>query len=269
MLRARKLYEQGNYEQARNAWPGNHRDERAALSSLMHGRNARRALHAVDKYLRHFLVSALQSFLFNEVVIARLATIDKVLLGDLAFKHGHGAVFHVTDPAAEQPRADRLEISPSGPLYGSKMSWPTDEPEKIEREVIQRYAVDLNWFNQGENRIRGDRRALRIPLVGAITPDVPEAESQDKPVQFDAKPMPPASENPLFAPPKTPPELAVPTIGAGQDEAGSFIEVSFALPSGAYATILLRELMKVEVAETEEQAGATEEPSDANIEEEP
>ena len=260
MLRARRLYEQGNFEQARNAWPGNHRDERAALSALAHGRNVRRARYAVDKHLRRFLVSALQSFLFNEVLIARLATMDKVLLGDLAFKHGHGAVFRVTDPAAEQPRADRLEISPSGPLYGSKMSWPTDEPERIEREVIQRFGVDVNWFGQGENRIRGDRRALRIPLVGAIKQELAEPESQDQPVRFDATPMPPASENPLFAPPTMPPELDVPTIQAGQDDAGSYIEVSFALPSGAYATILLRELMKAESAEAEESPAPTEEP---------
>ena len=270
MLRARKLYDEGNFEHARNAWPGNHRDERAALSALMHGRNPRRALHAVDKYLRHFLVSALQSFLFNEVLIARLPTIDKVLVGDLAFKHGHGAVFRVTDPAAEQPRADRVEISPSGPLYGSKMSWPTDEPEKIEREVIARYGVDINWFSQGENHIRGDRRALRIPLVGAVKAGSAEPEPKEEGPQkivFDAAPKP--GEALLPKPPAESADLVVPTLQAGQDEAGSYLEVSFALPSGAYATILLRELMKAETAEAEEPPAGTEELPGGSEEEAP
>ena len=31
---------------------------------------------------------------------------------------------------------------------------------------------------------------------------------------------------------------------AGSDDAGSFVSVEFALPSGAYATIVLREIMK-------------------------
>lgn len=209
MRRARELYAAGHFEQARNAWPGHHRDERAALSALLHGRNARRARYAVDKHLRRFLVSALQSFLFNEVLVERLPTIDRVLAGDLAFKHGHGAVFHVEDPAVEQPRADTLEISPSGPLYGYKMTWPTGEPERIEREIIARSGVDVRWFGQGEHRIRGDRRPLRIPL--------PQAAAS-----------------------------------AGHDDAGPFIQISFALPSGAYATVVLREVMKAELAESDD-----------------
>lgn len=208
MLRARQLYEAGKLTQARAAWPGHHRDERAALGALARNPSARKARYAVDKHLRRFFISALQSYLFNRVLIRRLDTIDKLLLGDLAFKHGHGAVFHVQDPQAEQPRADRLEISPSGPLYGYKLTWATDEPGQIEHDVAQQAGIDVGWFGQGEHRVRGDRRPLRIPL--------PDAEAD-----------------------------------AGQDEAGSFIRVAFSLPSGAYATIVLRELMKSDRAETE------------------
>ncbi|MDD4890514.1 MAG: tRNA pseudouridine(13) synthase TruD [Phycisphaerae bacterium] len=215
MLRARKLYTDGKFDDARHAWPGHHREERAALGALVHGRNARRARFAVDKHLRRLFLSALQSFLFNEVVAARLPTIDKVLLGDLAFIHGRGAVFAALDPAVEQPRADSLEISPSGPLYGFKMTWPTGEAEKIERDVVTRNGVDVAWFGQGEHNIRGERRPLRIPLPKA-------------------------------------------TCSSGVDDAGVYIEVSFALPSGAYATVALRELMKSEEGESEESPGASE-----------
>jgi tRNA pseudouridine13 synthase len=208
MLRARKLYEEGKFNQARAAWPGHHRDERAALGALAHNQPARKARYAVDKYIRKFFVSALQSYLFNQVLIRRLATIDKLQAGDLAFIHGHGAVFAVADPAVEQPRADRLEISPSGPLYGYRMTWPTGEPERIEREVVQQAGIDVEWFGRGEHHVRGERRPLRIPLPDA-------------------------------------------TVDAGGDEFGSFIQLAFSLPAGAYATIVLRELMKSDRAETE------------------
>ena len=86
------------------------------------------------------------------------------------------------------------------------MTWPSGEPERIEREVAHRYGIDVAEFGRGENRIRGDRRPLRIPLADA-------------------------------------------TCEASQDEAGSFLHLSFFLPSGSYATVLLREIMKSEAAE--------------------
>ncbi|MCG3178806.1 MAG: tRNA pseudouridine synthase D [Phycisphaerae bacterium] len=203
MLKARELYEQGKFDEARRAWPPYHRDERAALAALARDGKHKHARSAVDKHLRRFLVAALQSFLFNRVLADRLATIDTLAPGDLAYLHGRGAVFHVEDPAAEQPRADRLEISPSGPLYGFKMTWPTGEPGRVEQEVISRYGIDPAWFGQGGHHVRGDRRPLRIPLGD-------------------------------------------PTIAAGADDDGPYIEIGFDLPSGAYATVVLRELIKSE-----------------------
>ena len=213
MLKARQFYEQQKFEEARQCWPPYHREERAALTVLARGQNAKRARHAVDKHLRRFLVSALQSYLFNQVLVQRLATIDTLLAGDLAYRHHHGAVFRVEDPAVEQPRADRLEISPSGPLYGYRMTWPTDEPERIEREVVARFGIDVEWFGQGGHRVRGDRRPLRIALES-------------------------------------------PEIAAGADDAGPYVQVAFTLPSGAYATIVLRELTKSEHVEKKSESDA-------------
>ncbi len=68
-----------------------------------------------------FFITAFQSCLFNHVLAERLETLGRVEEGDLAYKHENGAVFLIEDAVKEQPRADRFEISPSGPLYGFKI----------------------------------------------------------------------------------------------------------------------------------------------------
>ena len=76
-----------------------------------------------------FLISAYQSYLFNQALNKRLPHLDIIWQGDLAYKHINGACFTVESSKQEQPRADQFEISPSGPIFGYKMSYP-DGPEK-------------------------------------------------------------------------------------------------------------------------------------------
>ncbi|GIW70719.1 MAG: hypothetical protein KatS3mg102_0261 [Planctomycetota bacterium] len=47
-------------------------------------------------------------------------TLGRLRHGDVAWLHASGGCFVVEDPAAEQPRADRWEISPAGPLFGTQ-----------------------------------------------------------------------------------------------------------------------------------------------------
>ena len=56
----------------------------------------------------------------NHIVAKRIDSIDRVLLGDWAMKSDNGACFPVEQPEVEQLRADRFEISPTGPLFGSR-----------------------------------------------------------------------------------------------------------------------------------------------------
>jgi len=127
--RARRLYDAGNFAAAARAWPYLFRDAaRACRAMAKSDGDARRAIRAVPRGLRQFFVSACQSWLFNRVLAARIDEIDRVRPGDLAYKHDNGAVFLVQDAAAEQPRAERFEISPTGPLFGRRMTAPADEP---------------------------------------------------------------------------------------------------------------------------------------------
>ena len=128
--------------------------------------DARRAARALPRRVFGLVVSAVQSEVFNRVVIERLRTLGTLLPGDLAFLHKNGAVFPVADPAAEQPRADALELSPSGPMPGPKMPLPGGEVLALERRVLA--AMDLRPeqfaklpFGVGS----GERRPLRVPLT--------------------------------------------------------------------------------------------------------
>jgi len=206
VLRARELFERGEYGAAARAWPGSFRDC-VRLSKAMERKrgDTARAIKALDRGLLKFYVSAYQSHLFNLVVAARLASgggLDHLLQGDLAWRHAGGAVFEVLDAAVEQPRADAQEISPSGPLFGKRMTQPSGEPGRIEREVLAAGGHDHEDFTRpGPLQWQGGRRPLRVPLG-----DLEAAR--------------------------------------GEDDAGEFLELRFALPPGSYATAVLREVLR-------------------------
>jgi len=201
VLRARRLYEQGAYGAAARGWPGMFRDERRALKSLQRtGGDKRRALLAVAAPLRRFYVAAYQSHLFNCVVARRLpAGLGRLLGGDLACVHRSGSVFQVGDAALEQPRADAFEISPTGPLFGYRMSWPAGEPGRMEAQLLAAEGLERDSFRRRGLRVKGGRRALRF-----------------RPLEAKAE--------------------------VGADGHGAYLELRFTLPSGCYATSLLREL---------------------------
>ncbi len=124
-----------------------------------------RAYAVVPKRLKMFLLSAYQSALFNRAVNARLQTLDRVCLGDLAMKHPGRSVFRVEDEAAEQPRATRFEISPTGPIFGFKMMQPLGQQEALETGILAGEGLTLEDFRVGDGiKARGERRALRFQV---------------------------------------------------------------------------------------------------------
>lgn len=162
---ARSRFDAGDWAGALNLWPPSMADERRALRIYIETGDEARAVRSVPRYKRRFLLSAYQSHLFNQIVAARLKELDRVQEGDLAWKHDSGAVFLVKDAGAEQPRAERLEISPSGPIFGYKMRMAEGEPGRLEREVLEREKLSLEDFRlPGGLRAEGTRRPLRVPL---------------------------------------------------------------------------------------------------------
>jgi tRNA pseudouridine13 synthase len=111
------------------------------------------------------VVSAVQSEIFNRVVMARLDSLGTLMPGDLAQLHRNMACFPIEDPATEQPRADVFELSPSGPMPGPKMPRPTGEPLAIEEEAMRQLDVtDEQFVGLPFGFGQGERRPLRIPV---------------------------------------------------------------------------------------------------------
>lgn len=206
-IEARRLYEQGNYEQALECWPKAFHDHRRMLKELVRTKgNFKRASRALDDAMKNLLVSAWQSALFNEVLASRMPRIDTVLMGDMAMKHDNGACFHVEQPDTEQPRCQSFEISPTGPLLGMRTARLTDAAGEIENPILDRETLTEDDLRRIKNfGARGGRRALRF---------------QPRHVH----------------------------ISSGVDNRGDYLELAFELDSGCYATTLLREITKTDIA---------------------
>lgn len=199
---ARDAFDTGAFERAMSRWPRHYADQRRALAAYRRKKRAGPALAAIDKRMKRLFVSAFQSEIFNEVLARRIETIDRVLTGDLARKTDTGGIFTVEDAAAEQPRAEAFEISPTGPLPGYRADLAGGQPGEIERAVLTEHAVHPEDFRRlGALKAKGSRRALRFSVE-----------------EF--------------------------RLQAGADDRGERVELSFTAPSGAYATVLLREIMK-------------------------
>jgi tRNA pseudouridine13 synthase len=192
-------YRQGDPAESLRLFPGHCRTEREVLQRLLQSQEEwEKALRAVNPRLKALYLSAFQSALFDRLLEERLDSCDRLLDGDLAWKHDNGACFLVEDAAREAERAERFEISPSGPLFGCRMKSPAGEPQAMEERILRGEGLTPASFDlPGGLRLEGERRPLRVPLGH------------------------PAWE---------------------QDDYGVVLE--FSLPKGAYATAVLREIMK-------------------------
>lgn len=115
-----------------------------------------------DRRSAAFLISALQSELFD-LVLARRA-VDRLLPGDVGFVHATGETLWLRGTPEEQERADRFELSPTGPIFGSKMKQPKNEAARIEREAAAELGLPrLETIEPPKGlRLFGDRRSLRV-----------------------------------------------------------------------------------------------------------
>lgn len=111
-----------------------------------------------------FLISALQSAVFNTVLERRPWPLDQLQTGDIAMKHVSGGVFTVVDAALEQARADAFEISPTGPIFGTRRFDTAGEVEKFEKAVLQEMGIPpaSEWKLPRGLQLKGSRRALRV-----------------------------------------------------------------------------------------------------------
>jgi tRNA pseudouridine13 synthase len=159
-------FRRGEIEESLRLLPSHCRTERDVLQRLLRKPdNHAAAFRAVNPRLQKLFLSACQSALFDQVLAERLESFDRVLEGDLAYKHANGACFLVKDANLEAGRAAGFEISPSGPMFGCKMTLPEGEPRRVEDAILSAEGLSLQEFAlPGGTRVEGERRPLRVPL---------------------------------------------------------------------------------------------------------
>jgi len=206
----RELFDAGRYQDALAQWSTSDQAERRALGALCRGQSNRSVSKAVRVASRLFWISALQSAIFNRVLDRRLedGTLLHLFEGDLAWKHDSRAVFAVTAEEVEGEAgatlAERVRSLQVSPS-GPVWGWGMTEAAGRTRER-EREAMAASGTSAEVllDRARGSKGARRPLRVVLANADV----------------------------------------DSGLDEHGPYIRTAFDLPRGAYATVVLREIMK-------------------------
>ena len=176
-----------------------------------------------DVRLRRFFLSALQSQAFNLILAERIrdGLFERLVDGDWARKHDTGGTFEVLDAAAESPRAAAGEVSATIPLHGRKVRPSRGEAGEREARVLAH--LGLRWTDLVGRH--GDRRSSRLRGVRVAVEWIEAGETSPQARSGDA-----------------PAATATRAVGGGGD-----LWLAFELPKGSYATVLLREVTKVDV----------------------
>ncbi|MFB6285384.1 MAG: tRNA pseudouridine(13) synthase TruD [Candidatus Bipolaricaulia bacterium] len=114
------------------------------------------------RWIRRFLMSAYQSWLFNRWLAERirLGWFAEIHIGDVAKKTDTGGLFNVDDLDQERPRFDRDEITYTGPIYGHRLWWARGDPGELEARVVAEEGItDRHW---AQAQLKGTRRRARI-----------------------------------------------------------------------------------------------------------
>ena len=161
-------------------------------------RNAR-----LQRSKRSIYLSAIRSFLFNQVLAERLRRGDwnTIIDGDLAMLNGTQSIFLCEKPDADiEDRARRHDIHPTGPMPGDNGTQPSRLAKEMEQAVLGNWPLLTKVL--GAQGVQAGRRALRLCPAGLDW-------------SFE----------------------------------GDDLELTFALPPGAYATTVLREILVFTEAE--------------------
>lgn len=120
-----------------------------------------------DRFERKLFLSAYQSELFNRVLAARITggTYGTVLAGDVLKKVPTGGEFICAEPAVDQLRFDRFEVSTTGPIFGPEMRRPEGEVDALESKVLSDEGIERSLFEKGGDETSGVRRPLRVPVT--------------------------------------------------------------------------------------------------------
>lgn len=140
-------------------------------ANLTHIPDDPRSLRPVE---RGFVLSAARSVVFNAVAAERVldGTWETLEIGDIANLDGRGSIFPVepaappdagaSDPDDLSARCARLDVHPTGPLWGRGAPASGGRINTLERDVAARFSRECSLVEQAG--MEQERRALRLAV---------------------------------------------------------------------------------------------------------
>ncbi len=202
----RDAYDKGDFVASARQWM-TLPSERAVARALSKGKSLRDAFMILHDAPRRFFVTAFQSAVFNNVLSQRMNadTLTTLEEGDVACKHLNGAMFAIgSDEVADPTTVERLESLEISPS-GPLWGYKMMEATGTARDT--------------------ERDCLKQSGI-----DIHDFNTPPHRV--------PGVRRPLRIP------VTEPVVSAGEDEHGDYVQTSFQLPKGSFATTILREIMK-------------------------
>ena len=166
-------------------------------------------------------ISALRSWMFNELLSQRIKqkNWDNVIPGDLLQTANQDDFILADDTqnlADLQKKLESTELFITGGLFGDGHLPTALEAKTLEQAIIGKYQVWCDALSQ--NRVKQDRRALKLMPHNLVWGFEQESLGND---------------------------LHEDTIQNQQNQQSLNLKLSFALPAGSFATMVLREILKV------------------------
>jgi tRNA pseudouridine13 synthase len=150
---------------------------------------------------RKLFASVVQSEVFNRYATSRIAEgLERPLAGEVVRLAGSGATFRVEDEASEYPRWSTRDILPTGPMVGPKMRAATGRPLELEHAAMASVGLEGDALVSALGRYADGTRRDVLVWPKGLT--------------------------------------LTPERGAG--ESASALVLAFFLPSGSYATEVVR-----------------------------
>ncbi|MFJ9989238.1 tRNA pseudouridine(13) synthase TruD [Pseudomonas putida] len=128
-----------------------------------------------QRNVRSRLLSAGRSYLFNQVLAARVAdgSWNQAQVGDLLAFTDSRSFFPAGEQECSDPRLAILDLHPTGPMWGAGLASSTGSTAALETAVGERYPALCQWL--GRAGLDHERRILRLP-IGRLTWHYPEPD---------------------------------------------------------------------------------------------
>lgn len=117
-----------------------------------------------SRFDRKLFVSVWQSSWFNAWLAQRMrdGSWRSAVHGDLMRREDSGGLFTADDLSDVQARAERFEISATGPIFGADMRWPNHAALAHERALLETTGVPAERLRELRKLAPGTRRVARI-----------------------------------------------------------------------------------------------------------